>query len=111
QREVGVLERVDQQRLPFDPDPGDLLGQRLRLRLVDREVVEQDELPFLDPLRERALERRFLLLRVHLVGVIARRGAEDRAAVAMDRRAVAALTRAAGALLAERLLARAAHFG
>src|SRR4029079_18106039 len=56
-------------------------------------------------------ERRLLLLRVHLVGVVARRRAEHGAAVAMDGRTVTALPGAPGTLLPERLLARAAHFG
>src|SRR6202043_3185397 len=77
---------------------------------TDRKVGDEDELAFLDPLRKRGLERVLLLLRVHLVGVVAGLRTEDRSTVTMDRRTVAALARAAGALLPERLLARAAHF-
>src|SRR5205085_10474910 len=106
-----VLERVDQERFPLHADAGELPGHGVGLGLVDVEVGEEDELPFLDPLRERRLERRLLLLRVHLVGVVARLRPEDRAAVAVDRRAVTALPGPARALLPERLLARAGHFG
>src|SRR5260221_9468020 len=111
QREIGVLERFNEQRLPFHADAADFLGQVLRLRVFDREVADQDEMPFLDALGESRLEGGLLLLRVHLVRVVAGRRSEDRAAVTVDGRAVAALTGAAGALLPVGLLARAAHFG
>src|SRR5437868_2053476 len=85
--------------------------ERNDVRLVDGHVGNDDEVPLLDALRKRALEGCFLFLRVHLVAVVARLRTEDRAAVTMNRRTIAALTRPARALLPERLLARAAHFG
>ena len=110
QSQVRVLKRIDKQRFPFHADADELRGQRLRLGLTDSEIAEKDDLPFLEPLRERRLERVLLFFRVHFVGVIARSGAEDRAAVTMDGRTATTLAGPASALLPERLLARAAHF-
>ena len=90
------------------PESASSVGGALRRRRVERRRVEDRDRAALGVHRQRAAQRRAALLAVDLEGVVARRGAEDRAAADPDRRARRAGAGAAGALLAPRLGAAAA---
>ncbi len=82
-----------------------------RLGLLERGGVEDRDRAAAGVQRERAAQRRALLLAVDLEGVGAGLGAEHGAAAGPDRRAARARAGAAGALLAPRLGAAAGDHG
>src|SRR5690606_3879569 len=86
-----------------------LVGE-LGFRLRELELLDRDEFAGRRAIEQSAAERELLHLGVDLFRVVARLRAEHHATTAPERRTRGAGAGAAGALLAKRLLAAAAHF-
>src|SRR6202012_3766621 len=77
----------------------------LRLRLAERDGLDEENLTGIDARADRLAERELLHGLVRLLGIVAGMGSEDHAAAGPDGRGLVTGAGVAGALLAPRLLA------
>src|SRR5215213_7021831 len=109
EQEVVVVDGVDDERLPFEPERGERPDELLRLRLREDQLLDDDDVTLAQTLRQgRAQRAAAHLLRQRLRPVAGLRPV-DVAAALPERRADRRDARPAGALLLPELLARAGN--
>src|SRR5215207_3942964 len=107
QDKVVVVDAVDDQRLPFEPERGQGADELLRLRLAEDQLVDDDEVALAQALRQGRAQRAAAHLLRQGLRPVARLRPVDVAAALPERRADRRDARAARALLLPELPARA----
>src|SRR5919205_3112533 len=109
EQEVVVVDAIDDERLPVEPERGERADELLRLRLAEDQLVHDDEVALAKALGQGRAERAAAHLLRQRLRPVARLRAVDVAAALPERRADRRDARAPRALLLPELLAGAGH--